>query len=173
MATLGFCCCRLFLLCVLIIPGSNWASKTISLTLMMSKKICPSYCENISFLSFQILLHIVFSCEPLLVHSKNSRCKKQVATPEVFLDNLYPEPVSQSSSNPNRAAAGRGSKASPKKTTKNVPPIGNKLMSVDLDIDPVMSVLWKTVSMVTPKVKGACCASYPFIVMSDAGCSCF
>ncbi len=107
------------------------------------------------------------------MRSKNSHGKKQVAMPEVFLDDLYPEPVSRSSGNPNKAAAGKGSKASPKKSNKNGPPIGNKLMSVDLDIDPATSVLQKTVSMVTPKAKGACCASYPFIFMSDAGCSCF
>ncbi len=70
------------------------------------------------------------------------------------MDDLYPEPISRSSGSPRKDAAGRGSRSSPKKTNKNGPPVGNKLMTVELDVDPVTSKLRKTVGMVAPNADG-------------------
>ncbi len=69
---------------------------------------------------------------------------------EVFLDNLYPKLIVCTCGSPKKVSIGQGGRTSLNKRINVDPPAGNKIMTIELDIDPDTLSLHKTVGMGVP-----------------------
>ncbi len=79
--------------------------------------------------------------------TRGAAASQAVPSPEVFLDDVYPDTLACTPGPKKKGAASKGVRSSPRKGGKNVPPPGNRMMQVDINVDPVTSTFRKTVGL--------------------------